>query len=97
MPAPTQKSLLDAVPKQLLIGGSWRDATGSNTLAVEDPATGRTLTHVADATVADGRAALDAAVAAQARLGLDRPPRARRDPARRIPSGSPSGRTSSPC
>ena len=65
MPAPTQKSLLDAVPKQLLIGGSWRDATGSNTLAVEDPATGRTLTHVADATVADGRAALDAAVAAQ--------------------------------
>ena len=65
MPAATQKSLLDAVPKQLLIGGSWRDATGSNTLAVEDPATGRTLTHVADATVADGRAALDAAVAAQ--------------------------------
>jgi succinate-semialdehyde dehydrogenase/glutarate-semialdehyde dehydrogenase len=65
MPAPTQKSLLDAVPKQLLIGGSWRDATGSSTLAVEDPATGRTLTHVADATVADGRAALDAAVAAQ--------------------------------
>ena len=40
MPALTQKSILDAVPTQLLIGGSWRDATGGNTLAVEDPATG---------------------------------------------------------
>ena len=65
MPALTQKSLLDTVPKQLLIGGSWRDATGGKTLAVEDPATGRTLTQVADATVADGKAALDAAVKAQ--------------------------------
>ncbi|HEU5240481.1 MAG TPA: NAD-dependent succinate-semialdehyde dehydrogenase, partial [Ornithinibacter sp.] len=65
MPAPTQKSVLDAVPKQLFIGGAWRDASDGSTLAVEDPATGRTLTDVADAGVADGRAALDAAVKAQ--------------------------------
>ncbi len=66
MPAtPTQSALLSSVPTQLLIGGSWRDAADGSTFAVEDPATGRTLTHVADATVADGKAALDAAVAAQ--------------------------------
>ena len=66
MPAtPTQSALLSSVPTQLLIGGSWRDAADGSTFAVEDPATGRTLTHVADATVADGTAALDAAVTAQ--------------------------------
>src|SRR4029453_19477580 len=76
MPATTQKSILDAVPKQLLIGGSWRDASDNATLAVEDPATGRTLTSVADANVADGRAALDAAVKAQADWATT-PPRER--------------------
>jgi succinate-semialdehyde dehydrogenase/glutarate-semialdehyde dehydrogenase len=63
--ATTQKSLIDSVPKGLFIGGAWRDATGGGTLAVEDPSSGGTLAHVADATVADGKAALDAAVAAQ--------------------------------
>ena len=62
---PTQSALLHAVPKQLLIGGAWRDAADGSTFAVEDPATGRTLANVADATVADGKAALDAAVRAQ--------------------------------
>jgi succinate-semialdehyde dehydrogenase/glutarate-semialdehyde dehydrogenase len=64
--APTQKALLESVPKQLLIGGTWRDASDGTTIAVEDPSSGATLARVADATVADGRAALDAAVAAQA-------------------------------
>ena len=72
----TQSSLLDSVPTGLFIGGSWRDASDGSTLAVEDPATGRTLTHVADASVADGRAALDAAVAAQSSWAAT-PPRAR--------------------
>jgi succinate-semialdehyde dehydrogenase/glutarate-semialdehyde dehydrogenase len=63
--ATTQKSLIDSVPKGLFIGGAWRDATGGGTLPVEDPSSGATLAHVADATVADGKAALDAAVAAQ--------------------------------
>ncbi|SKB07273.1 NAD-dependent succinate-semialdehyde dehydrogenase [Aeromicrobium choanae] len=51
---------------QLFIAGQWRDAEGGATFEVENPATGETLATVADASVADGRAALDAAVAAQA-------------------------------
>jgi succinate-semialdehyde dehydrogenase / glutarate-semialdehyde dehydrogenase len=63
---PEERKVLEAVPKQLLVGGQWRDATGGATFAVEDPATGETLCEVADATPDDARAALDAAVAAQA-------------------------------
>ena len=63
---PDARTVVDAAPKQLYIGGEWRDASGGATLAVEDPATGETLCEVADATVEDGRAALDAACAAQA-------------------------------
>ncbi len=61
----SQKSLIDVVPKGLLIGGQWRNSSDGSTLAVEDPATGQTITRVADATSSDGTAALDAAVAAQ--------------------------------
>jgi len=61
----SQKDLIASVPTGLLIGGSWRDSSDGGTLKVEDPATGEVLTEVADATVADGKAALDAAVAAQ--------------------------------
>ena len=63
--AQRERDLLKTVPTQLLVGGTWRDAEGARTVAVEDPSTGRTLTDVADASVADGRAALDSAVAAQ--------------------------------
>ncbi|WP_030482408.1 NAD-dependent succinate-semialdehyde dehydrogenase [Nocardioides aequoreus] len=63
---PDAARVLADVPRQLLVGGQWRDATGGATLPVEDPATGETLCEVADASVADGAAALDAAVAAQA-------------------------------
>ena len=66
MPVVTQKSALEYAPPQLHIGGTWRDAGEGETFAVDDPATGETLARVADGTVADGRAALDAAVAAQA-------------------------------
>src|ERR1700694_4414948 len=58
---PAEKSVLDAVPQKLLIDGQWIDATGSATVAVEDPATGQTLCRVASATPEDGLAALDAA------------------------------------
>ena len=50
----------------LFIDGKWRDSSDGRTVDVEDPSTGQTLASVADATVADGAAALDAAVAAQA-------------------------------
>ena len=61
-----ETSLVGSVPTGLFIGGRWREASAGRTVDVEDPATGRTLTAVADASVADGRAALDAAVAAAA-------------------------------
>jgi succinate-semialdehyde dehydrogenase/glutarate-semialdehyde dehydrogenase len=63
--ATSQKTLLASVPTQLFIGGHWRDASSATTFPVLDPATGATLTHVADGSVADGDAALTAAVAAQ--------------------------------
>ena len=59
-----EAAVLAAVPNQLLIGGSWRASSSGATLPVEDPATGQTLVHVADATPEDGEAALSAAVAA---------------------------------
>ncbi|WP_344796043.1 NAD-dependent succinate-semialdehyde dehydrogenase [Frondihabitans peucedani] len=48
----------------MLIDGVWRDASAGDTFAVIDPATGRELARVADATPADAVAALDAAAAA---------------------------------
>jgi succinate-semialdehyde dehydrogenase/glutarate-semialdehyde dehydrogenase len=56
-----QQAVLDAVPKQLYIAGRWRDAAGGGTLAVEDPATGETIAHVADATPQDALDGLGAA------------------------------------
>ncbi|MFC9840129.1 NAD-dependent succinate-semialdehyde dehydrogenase [Rhodococcus sp. NPDC127530] len=60
-----QQALLEAVPAGLYIGGRWRPSDAGNTFPVHDPATGLELAVVADATVADGAAALDAAAAAQ--------------------------------
>ncbi len=60
------EKLIGAVPKELLIGGEWRDAASGKTLAVTNPATGAALAEIADADASDGLAALDAAVAAQA-------------------------------
>ena len=64
--ATKEQSVVDTVAKQLYIGGEWRDASGGETLAVEDPATGEDLCEVADGTPEDARAALDAAVDMQA-------------------------------
>jgi succinate-semialdehyde dehydrogenase/glutarate-semialdehyde dehydrogenase len=60
-----EQQTVDSVPKQLLIGGEWRDGGGGGTLAVEDPSTGEALCEIADATPEDATAALDAAVEAQ--------------------------------
>ncbi|WP_437126167.1 NAD-dependent succinate-semialdehyde dehydrogenase [Mycolicibacterium frederiksbergense] len=57
--------VVSAVRQRLFIDGGWLDAVGGRTFDVIDPATGATLCAVADAAPADGRAALDAAVAAQ--------------------------------
>jgi succinate-semialdehyde dehydrogenase / glutarate-semialdehyde dehydrogenase len=53
-------------PGGLLIDGRFVAAGGGRTLAVEDPATGREIAAVADASERDCMAALEAAVAAQA-------------------------------
>jgi succinate-semialdehyde dehydrogenase / glutarate-semialdehyde dehydrogenase len=63
--ATQEQTVVDAVRKQLLIGGEWRDASGG-TLEVEDPATGEAIAEVADATPEDAMEALDAAVDKQA-------------------------------
>jgi succinate-semialdehyde dehydrogenase/glutarate-semialdehyde dehydrogenase len=76
------QAALEKVPKQLYIGGQWRDASGGGTLAVEDPATGEPLVEVADAQVQDALAALGAAADAQAAWAAH-PPRERGEILRR--------------
>ncbi len=61
--ASQEHSVVDLVPKQLFIGGEWRDGA-KGTLSVEDPSTAESLCDVADASVDDAKAALDAAVQA---------------------------------
>jgi succinate-semialdehyde dehydrogenase/glutarate-semialdehyde dehydrogenase len=61
--APEEQSVVEQTPKQLYIGGQWRDGS-KGTVAVEDPATGEPLCVVADASEEDAKAALDAAVEA---------------------------------
>jgi succinate-semialdehyde dehydrogenase/glutarate-semialdehyde dehydrogenase len=59
--APEEQRVVDEVPKQLYIGGEWRDGS-KGALSVEDPSTGEALCEVADASTEDAVAALDAAV-----------------------------------
>jgi succinate-semialdehyde dehydrogenase / glutarate-semialdehyde dehydrogenase len=77
-----EQEVVEAVPKQLLIGGKWVDGSGDGTVAVEDPATGKTIAEVADATPDDAMAALAAAADAQAQW-RDHPPRERGEILRR--------------
>ena len=69
----SETSVVEAVGKELFIGGKWVPAAGGRTFGVEDPSTGEMLCEVADATPEDGRAALDAAVAAQAEWAATAP------------------------
>lgn len=77
-----EPTALDGVPTGLYIGGSWRAAESERLLPVEDPSTGNVLVEVADASPADGMAALDAAVEAQESWGVT-PPRERGEILRR--------------
>ncbi|HET6751787.1 MAG TPA: NAD-dependent succinate-semialdehyde dehydrogenase [Actinomycetes bacterium] len=80
--ATNEQAVVGAVNPRLFIGGRWRDAAGGGRFPVEDPATGGTLSEVADAAAEDGLAALDAAVAAQAGWAAH-PPRERGEILRR--------------
>jgi succinate-semialdehyde dehydrogenase/glutarate-semialdehyde dehydrogenase len=80
--ASQEQAAVEAVPRQLFVGGEWRDASGGATLSVEDPSTGEPLVDVADATPEDATAALDACCAAQAEWAAH-PPRERGEILRR--------------
>jgi succinate-semialdehyde dehydrogenase/glutarate-semialdehyde dehydrogenase len=73
---------LQANRRQLFIGGEWRPASGGGRFDIIDPADGSVLTDVADGTVDDARAALDAAVGAQPAWAAT-PPRERGEILRR--------------
>src|SRR5580692_1575505 len=77
-----ERDVLASVPKDLLIAGEWRAASGGGTLTVEDPATTEPLAEVADAQPQDALAALAAAADAQAQWG-SHPPRERGEILRR--------------
>ena len=64
--SPAEQALVTSVPTGLFIDGAWREASDGARVAVEDPSSGLGFATVADATVADGDAALAAASAAQA-------------------------------
>ena len=70
---PTEFEVLAKVPTGLFIGGSWVDGHGDGRIAVEDPATGKTLLEIANANAEDGLAALAAADTAQAKWGKTSP------------------------
>jgi succinate-semialdehyde dehydrogenase/glutarate-semialdehyde dehydrogenase len=80
--ADQEKSVVEAAPNQLYIGGEWRDASSGETLSVEDPSTGESLVEIADATPDDAKAALDAACAVQEEWAAH-PPRERGEILRR--------------
>src|SRR3954454_21759941 len=82
MTATQERTAVDAVPTQLFIGGEWRDASGGETLDVEDPSTGEAIASVADATPDDAKAALDACCAVQEEWATH-PPRERGEILRR--------------
>jgi succinate-semialdehyde dehydrogenase/glutarate-semialdehyde dehydrogenase len=80
MTATQERTVVDAVPRGLYIGGEWRET--SDTLDVEDPATGESIATIADATAEDAKAALDACCAIQEEWAAH-PPRERGEILRR--------------
>ena len=68
-----EAAVVERVPKRLYVDGEWVEATGGATFDVLDPSTGTILCSVADAAPEDGRAALEAAAAAQAGFAATSP------------------------
>ena len=71
--AENEKQLIESLRTGLFIDGAWRDASNGEAFEVEDPATGKVLTTVANATPEDGMAALEAATEAQRSWGSTAP------------------------
>src|SRR2546427_318510 len=68
-----ETGVVGPVPRQLFIGGHWREAAAGATLAVEDPSTAETIAEVADAQVDDALEALGAAAEKQAEWAASAP------------------------
>ncbi|HEX2699587.1 MAG TPA: NAD-dependent succinate-semialdehyde dehydrogenase [Acidimicrobiales bacterium] len=81
-PPHTERTVVDAVPKDLFIAGRWVEAASERRFPVDDPSTDRALCEVADAGADDGLAALAAATAAQ-QAWARHPPRERGEILRR--------------
>ncbi len=71
--AADEARVLASVPKGIYVGGVFRDSSDGKTLDVFDPATGRVLATIADASPEDGMAAMTAAHEAQAAWGKTAP------------------------
>ena len=78
----SEADLLAKVPDSLFIGGEWVASTSGRSIDVHDPSTGLVIKTIADASVADGAKALDAAVAAKDSWAAT-PPRVRGEILRR--------------
>ncbi|HEX4443521.1 MAG TPA: NAD-dependent succinate-semialdehyde dehydrogenase [Galbitalea sp.] len=65
MSSATEADLLARVPDQLYLGGKWVDATSGRSIDVTDPATGKVLKTIADASEADAKRAMDIAADTQ--------------------------------
>ena len=57
-------AIADGLPTGCYIGGEWRPSSDGSLIDVADPSSGKTLTSVANGTVADATLAVDAASAA---------------------------------
>lgn len=68
-----ERAFVASLPTDLFIGGDWRPASTGDRFDVIDPSTGDVLATVADASVADGDAALAAAHRAQESWGRTAP------------------------
>jgi len=62
----TEAALLAKVPNQLFIGGEWVDSTSGRAIEVHDPSTGAVIRTIADASIEDAAAAMNAAADTQA-------------------------------
>jgi succinate-semialdehyde dehydrogenase/glutarate-semialdehyde dehydrogenase len=78
----SESELLQRVPNELYINGTWVPAADGNTLTVHDPSTGKLIKTIADAGAADALAALTAAADAQEAWAAT-PPRVRSEILRR--------------
>jgi len=73
MSALSESELLSRVADRLFIGGEWVESTSGRAIEVVDPSTGLVIKTIADASVADGARAMDAAAAAQDSWGSTAP------------------------